>query len=101
MSEEPRQNKGQGLVDRKVVEAPPPPPPSNFTAARPKAALLFYFFGNLDVVCCYLLLFLLYINIKIGKKDLLFWFFGDSTCGFLLFTVILVIYKYKDRLKRC
>ena len=36
MSEEPRQNLGRGLVDRKLVEAP-----SNFIAGRPKAALLF------------------------------------------------------------
>ena len=40
-------------------------PPSTFIAGRPKAALLFWFFG--DVVCRYLSLFLLYINIKIGK----------------------------------
>ena len=39
MSEESRQNKGRGLVDRKLVEAP-----SNFIAGRPKAALLFWFF---------------------------------------------------------
>ena len=36
MSEEPRQNNGRGLVDRKLVEAP-----SNFIAGRPKASLLF------------------------------------------------------------
>ena len=41
MSEEPRQNKGQGLVERKLVEAP-----SNFIAGHPKAALLVWFFGN-------------------------------------------------------
>ena len=66
VSEEPRQNKERGLVDRKQFEAS-----SNFIAGRPKAALLFFFFFFviLDVVCYYLLLFLLYMNIEIGKKD--------------------------------
>ena len=41
MSEEPGQNYGRGLVDRKLVEAP-----INFIAGRPKAALLFWFFGG-------------------------------------------------------
>ena len=45
MSDEPRQNQGRGLVDRKLVKAPPPPP-SKFIAGRPKAALLFCFFGG-------------------------------------------------------
>ena len=27
LSDEPRQNQGRALVDRKLVEAPPPPPP--------------------------------------------------------------------------
>ena len=31
------------------------------------------------------------------KTALLFWFFGDFRCGALLFMVILVIYKYKNR----
>ena len=31
------------------------------------------------------------------KAALLFWFFGDFRCGMLLFMVILVIYKYKNR----
>ena len=31
------------------------------------------------------------------KADLLFWFFGDFRCGALLFMVIHVIYKYKNR----
>ena len=31
------------------------------------------------------------------KAALLFWFFGDFRCGALLFMVILVIYKYKNR----
>ena len=41
MSEEIRQNKGRGLIDRKVVEAL-----SNFIAGRPKAALLLWFFSG-------------------------------------------------------
>ena len=41
MSEEPRQNQGRGLVDRKLTEAP-----QYFIACRPKAALLFWFFGD-------------------------------------------------------
>ena len=41
LSDEPRQNEGRGMVDRKLVEAP-----SNFIACRPKAALLFWFFGD-------------------------------------------------------
>ena len=31
------------------------------------------------------------------KAALLFWFFGDFRCGVPLFTVILVINKYKNR----
>ena len=31
------------------------------------------------------------------KAALLFWFFGDFRCGALLFVVIHVIYKYKNR----
>ena len=31
------------------------------------------------------------------KAALLFWFFGGFRCGALLFMVILVIYKYKNR----
>ena len=31
------------------------------------------------------------------KADLLPWFFGDFRCGALLFVVIHVIYKYKNR----
>ena len=30
-------------------------------------------------------------------SNLLFWFFGDFRCGALLFMVIHVIYKYKNR----
>ena len=41
LSDEPRQNQGRGLVDRKQVKAPPPPS-SSFIAGRPKAALLLW-----------------------------------------------------------
>ena len=72
-SGEPKQNQRRGLVDRKLFQAPRPPShPSNLIAGRPKAALLFWSFGSLvilDVVCRYLLLFVLYINIEIGKID--------------------------------
>ena len=47
------------------------------------------------------------IDIKMKKKSaaelgrpkaaLLFWFFGDFRCGALLFVVVRVIYKYKNR----
>ena len=44
MSEEPRQNQGRGLVDRKQVKVPP----SNFIAGLPKEARssVFWFFGD-------------------------------------------------------
>ena len=45
LSDEPRQNQGRALVDRKLVEAP-----SNFISGRSKAG----YFGSLvilDVVC--------------------------------------------------
>ena len=31
------------------------------------------------------------------KAALLFWFFSDLRCGVLLFMIILVIYKHKNR----
>ena len=31
------------------------------------------------------------------RAALLFWFFGDFRCGALLFMVVHVIYKYKNR----
>ena len=34
---------------------------------------------------------------KHPKAALLFWFFGDFRCGALLFMVIHVIYKYKNK----
>ena len=63
LSDEPRQNQGRGLVDRKLVKAP-----SNFIAGRPKAALLFWFFGDFRCGALFLWLFSLYINISIGKQ---------------------------------
>ena len=35
------------------------------------------------------------------KAALLFWFVGDFRCGALLFMVIHVIYKYKNRESNC
>ena len=54
------------MVDRKLVEAPLP---SNLIAGRPNASLLFWFFGDFRCGCGVLLVmvFSLYINIKIGK----------------------------------
>ena len=67
LSDEPRQNQGRGLVDRKLVKAPPPP--SNFIAGRPKAALLFWFFdGRRCGVPLFIIMPVLYINTKIGKN---------------------------------
>ena len=63
LSDEPRQNQGRGLVDRKLVEAP-----SNFIAGHPKAALLFWFSGGFRCGVLFFSLFLLYINTKIGKN---------------------------------
>ena len=59
VSEEPRQNKGRGLVDRKLVEAPTP---SNFIAGRPKAALLYWFFSDFR---CGVLLFIVTVILVI------------------------------------
>ena len=39
LPDEPRQNQGRRLVDRKLVKAP-----NNFIAGHPKAALLLFFF---------------------------------------------------------
>ena len=64
LSDEPKQNQGRGLVDRKQVQAP-----SNFIAGHPKAALLFCCLVILDVLCYYLLLILSYIGI--GKINVL------------------------------
>ena len=58
-------------ASRPQTSSSPTPPPSNFIAGRPKAALLFGSVVVLDVVFRYLSLFLLYINIKMGKKKML------------------------------
>ena len=56
--------KGRGLVDRKLVQAP-----SNFIAGRPKAALLFWFFVDFRCdVPLFIVILVIYINIKIGKN---------------------------------
>ena len=41
----------------------------NFIAGRPKAALLFWFFSDFICDVPLFIVFLLYINIKIGKID--------------------------------
>ena len=67
MSEQTRQNKGRGIVDRKLVETP-----SNFIASRPKAALLFWLFGDFRCgVLLLLVILVIYINIEIGNKKML------------------------------
>ena len=48
LSDEPKQNKGRGLDDSKLVN-PPPHTQSNFIAGRPKAALIFWFFGGFRI----------------------------------------------------
>ena len=40
---------------------------------------------------------LLYFIAGRPKAALLFWFFGEFSCGVPLFIVTLVIYKYKNR----
>ena len=35
--------------------------------------------------------------LAVPKAALLFWFFGDFRCGVLLYMVIQVIYRYKNR----
>ena len=60
------------LVDRLLVEAPPPhtPTPINFIAGRPKAALLFWFFCDFRCgVLFFMVILVIYINIKIGKTS--------------------------------
>ena len=66
LSNEPRQNQVRGLVDRKLVEAPPPP--SNSLLAVPMRLFWFGLLVILDVVCRYLSLFVIYINIELGKN---------------------------------
>ena len=61
VSEEPKQNYGRGLVDRKLVEPPPSPPPPKkkkrgLIAGCLYAALQLWFFGGFR---CGVLLFLL------------------------------------------
>ena len=67
LSGEPKQKQGRGLVDRKLVEALPTPPSPSN-----------FFAGR-------------------PKAALLFWFLGDFRRGVLLFMVIFVIHKYKNR----
>ena len=68
LSDESGQNQGRGLVDHKLVNPPPPPPPAILLQAVSRRLFCFGSLVILDVVCRYLSLFLLYINIKIGKN---------------------------------
>ena len=58
-----------------IIFLPPPPPPP---APAPPPRPVIFIAGR-------------------PKSALLFWFFGDFRCGALLFMVIYVIYKYKNR----
>ena len=64
LSDEPRQNQGQGLIDRKLVKLPHPHP-GNFIAGRPNEALLFWFFG--DFRCGVSLLIVILVIYKYKK----------------------------------
>ena len=59
--EEPRQNIGQGLVDRTQVEVP-----KYFIDGRPKAALLFWFFSGF--ICDVWLFIVLLLRYKIENR---------------------------------
>ena len=71
MSEEPRQNKGRGSVDRKLVK-----PPSNVIAGRPKAALFLSPLGCsffiISLLMCLLCLFVLYVIVALWPPALQF-----------------------------
>ena len=62
LSDEPKQNQGRGLVDRKQVMAP-----STFTAGYPKAALRFWLFGDFRCSVLLLTVILVIYKYKIGK----------------------------------
>ena len=69
LSGEPKQNQGRGLVDHKLVQAPPPPPPQQFYLWPSKAALLFWLFSEFRCgVPLFIVILIIYINIKIGKN---------------------------------
>ena len=65
LSDESRQNQGRGLVDRKLVKAPP----VILLLAVPRRLFCLGSLVVFDVVFRHLSLFLLHINIKIGKID--------------------------------
>ena len=62
---------------------------------RRKAFLKFYRYFLRDVLDE--ILNLIESFLRVFLPTLLFWFFGEFRCGALLFMVILVIYKYKNR----
>ena len=63
LSDEPWQNQGRGLIDRKLFKRP-----VILLQAVPRRLFCFGSLVILDVVCRYLSLFLSYINIKTGKN---------------------------------
>ena len=65
LSDEPRQNQGRGLVDRKLVKVKASPPLCNFITGCPTAALLFWFFVDFG---CGVLLFMVILFIYINTK---------------------------------
>ena len=65
LSDEPGQNQGLGLVDRKLAKAPHPL--SNFIAGRPKAGLLLLFFIFDGLRCNVWLCFVILVRYKTRK----------------------------------
>ena len=68
MSGEPWRSWGRGLVNRRLVESPPPPPPAVLLLAVPGRLFCFGSLVVLGVECQCFSLFVLYINIQIGKN---------------------------------
>ena len=64
--DEPRQNQGRGLVDRKLFKASSP---VISLLAVPRSLFCFGDLAILDVARCYLWLFSVYINMKRGKNS--------------------------------
>ena len=63
LSDAPKQNQGRGLVDCQLVQTP-----SNFFSGRAKAAFLFWLFSDFRCgVPLFIVILVLYVNIKVGK----------------------------------
>ena len=64
LSDTPKQNQGQGLVDCKLVQAP-----QHIIADRAKAAFLFWLFSDFRCgVPLFIVILVIYKYIKIGKN---------------------------------